>query len=294
MSPLRVAQLSDTHFLAPGDTPEGGFAYDTNEAFTAVAAELAELKLDLVTVTGDVCDHGEIAQYANAGDSLASLGLPVNACPGNHDQDVNFQAALARPNVATSRVMALGEWCFIFADSNAIDPDTYEDRLHGNGQLGAAEASWIKAIHDATPAEHIFVWIHHPPAPTSALSYDADYEAEWRELVPQLPKLRGIGAGHTHVPRDWVFEGVPVFVAPSLKNNWDLVAKTSLPPGARTYEFADDGSITSGVVLADGPAYPRAPLGRAVMSLFSGELTYAEFYEIAARKQAERSPDSGG
>jgi hypothetical protein len=33
---IRVAQLSDTHFLEKCDNAEGGFGYDTAEAFEAV------------------------------------------------------------------------------------------------------------------------------------------------------------------------------------------------------------------------------------------------------------------
>ena len=33
---VRVAQLSDTHFLEPGLDPEGGHGYDTLAAFDAV------------------------------------------------------------------------------------------------------------------------------------------------------------------------------------------------------------------------------------------------------------------
>ena len=51
---IRVAQLSDTHFLAVGDEAEGGFAYDTDAAFDAVAADMAGSAFDLVAVTGDI------------------------------------------------------------------------------------------------------------------------------------------------------------------------------------------------------------------------------------------------
>ena len=54
--PLRIAQLSDTHFLAPGEAAEGGFAYDTAQAFEAVLAAVEDHDpYDLVVVNPREC-----------------------------------------------------------------------------------------------------------------------------------------------------------------------------------------------------------------------------------------------
>lgn len=297
-APLRIVQLSDTHFLEDGAEAEGGFAYNTAEAFDAVRDHLAQdAPADLVVVTGDVADHGRPAQYAKAGEAFSQLGTPVNVCPGNHDQDAAFTATLARPSVGTSRAIEMDNWCFLFVDSNSgamvsdeqgrlIDPPNYDDRLHGNGALGQREAGWVRDMCAATGAEHVFVWLHHPPAATLALVRDDAYTEEWAAVVSDLDKLRGFGGGHTHVPREYPFGDVPVFVCPALKNNFDMDAETLLPPGYRTYEFAADGSVSSEVQLVDDPRWPRHPLGRAAMSLMRGELTWTEFEAIVARKTA--------
>lgn len=294
---IRIAQLSDTHFLEDGEEPEGGFAYDTAAAFDAVRDHMAAREAsDMVVVTGDIADHGRAAQYRRAADAFAQLAPPINVCPGNHDQDAAFTLGMGRPTIGTSRVVEVDNWCFLFVDSNAgvmvphesgrlIDPPNYDDRLHRSGSLGNREASWIRDMHDSTAADHVFVWLHHPPA-ASGLSRDDAYTDEWRSLLPDLGKVRGMGGGHTHVPAHYDFLGCPVFVSPAFKNNFDLDAGTMLPPGYRTYEFSADGTVTSDVELVDDPRWPRHPLGRAVMSLMRGELTYAEFDEIVARKKA--------
>lgn len=294
---LRVAQLSDTHFLEAGEQAEGGFAYDTSAAFDAVLGHMAGSEFDLVTVTGDVADHGRVGQYRQAAAAFQKIDAPVNVCPGNHDQDAVFTVAMGRPTVGTSRAIELGEWCFLFVDSNAgvltpdesgrlVDPPLYEDRLHGNGSLGATEAAWIQAMHDETLADHVFIWLHHPPSAPIGLTDDRAYAAEWQALMPTLSKVRGLGAGHTHVPGEYELDGRPVFMAPSLKNNFDLEARTLLPPGYRTYAFEADGSVSSELQLVDDPQWPRHPLGRAVMSLMHGEISFAEFDEIVARRNA--------
>lgn len=112
---------------------------------------------------------------------------------------------------------------------------------------------------------------------------------EWQAVVDACPKIRGFGGGHIHVPSNYAFAGRPVFVSPSLKNNFDLDANTWLPPGYRTYEFHDDGRVSSTADLVDDERWPRRPFGRAIRSLFMGEITYDELAEIVARR-ARRAP----
>jgi len=296
--PIRIAQLSDTHFLADGDTPEGGFAYNTSEAFAAVRDHLeARGPFDLVAVTGDVADHGLAPQYRQATAALGTISSPVNSCPGNHDQNAAFTIGMGRPGISTSRVVEINNWCFLFVDSNSgvmvpeasgrlIDPVDYGDRLHRNGALGERESAWVREMCAATTADHVFIWLHHPPGVPIGMDGDDAYTGEWEQLIADLPTVRGMGGGHTHVPYEYEFDGRPVFVCPALKNNFDLKNKTMLPPGYRTYDFASSGEITSQTHLVDDPRWPRAPLGRAVMSLMTGELSWDEFNAIVARKKA--------
>ena len=248
-------------------------------------------------VTGDVADHGRPAQYRKAANSFGQLGSPVNVCPGNHDRDADFSAVLGRPSVSLSRSIRVGNWQFLFVDSSTgtmisdetgrlVDTGNPQDRLHSNGTLGDQEKSWLRSMCATSDADHIFIWLHHPPDPPIKLVEDLPYADEWGQLLTELPNVRGFGAGHTHVPNDYDFGGRPVFVGPSLKNNFDLAAKMTLPPGYRTYEFAPDGGITSDLHLIDDSRWPRLRLGRAIMSLFNGELTHEELRAIAARKAA--------
>lgn len=297
--PIRILQLSDTHFLEDGTEAEGGEgAYDTDAAFDAVMADVgAHDELDLVVVTGDVADNGRPDEYRKAAEAFSRFTVPVNVCPGNHDNLGFYTARLARPGVGTSRVVEAGPWAFVFVESSAatmtehpsgitVDPPG-QVRLHSNGGLGPRESAWVRRTLDAIDAEFIFVWLHHPPAPPVAMAHDEEYAREWEALLIDEPRVRGMGAGHTHIPDDYVFAGRPVMVAPSLKNNFSLEDRTWLPPGYRTYEFGPDGSVTSEVHLVDDERWPRRPFGRLIHSYFTGELSFEQMAEIIARRRGE-------
>jgi len=296
MDVLRVAQLSDTHFLEPGGDPEGGHGYDTSAAFDAVLDDLVGQALDMIVVTGDIADHGAPGEYEVALAAFSRLACPVFLCPGNHDFDRPFRSSFTAPGIHTARQTNHGSWSFVYADSSsgnmAIDDSGRlrdplgGERLHSNGSLGPSETDWLRAATVGHDADHVFVWVHHPPATDLAITRDAVYTSEWHTLIADRPKIRGFGGGHTHVPSTYAFAGRPVFVAPSLKNNFDLEAGTWLPPGYRTYEFGSDGQLSSQLHLIDDERWPRRPLGRAIRSLFAGELSHSELAEIIARRSS--------
>lgn len=300
-SPFRIAQLSDTHFLRDGAAAEGGDgAYDTDAAFDAVFDHMgAHHDVDMVVVTGDIADHGHPDEYRKAADAFARFDVPVNVCPGNHDHFGHYTSRMGRPGVSTSRVVEAGGWAFVFVDSAAgtlvdrpagtvADPPEHR-RLHSNGSLGEREAAWIRETCADIATEHIFVWLHHPPAAPLPLTADAAYEAEWLQLLDEIPRIRGLGGGHTHVPDDYVIAGRRVAVAPSLKNNFSMDPRTWLPPGYRTFEFDADGTWTSETHLVDDDRWPRRPFGRLLTSLFMGEISHSELAEIVARRSVERA-----
>ncbi len=292
---LHVAQLSDTHFLEAGLQPEGGHSYDTSEAFEAVLDHLRDQPaLDLVVVTGDIADQGRPEQYDIAATALERLPAPVYVCPGNHDAADPFRSGLSSPDIHTPRLTHHGPWAFVYADSNAgvmtpddtgrlVDPST-DERLHRNGALGEHETAWLRAATAGHDADHVFVWVHHPPDADVPMANDPAYAAEWAAVLADRPKVRGFAAGHTHIPSTYTFADRPVFVAPALKNNFDLEANTWLPPGYRTYRFHPHGTVTSELHLVDDDRWPRQPFGRALRSLFMGELTFNELAEIIARR----------
>lgn len=204
---VRVTQLSDLHFAEPGHRSHGGIGYDTDETWSLVHAHAfanRECWPDLVVVTGDVADHGRAVQYQRAAEHLSRIPVPTNLCPGNHDFHVPFEAHLPRPGLTMSRTLRVGNWLFLFADSNFSGREMgddgrlrdRDDRIHHNGRFGDAEVEWLSDMIAATDAEHAFIWVHHPPAAPGSFAVAA-YDAEVADLFARHARLRGVGAGHT-------------------------------------------------------------------------------------------------
>ncbi|MEM7274830.1 MAG: metallophosphoesterase [Actinomycetota bacterium] len=288
-----VMQLSDTHFSTPGNRSHGGFGYDTNEAYDAVLAHGLDpaRRTELAVVTGDLADHGRPDEYEVAVAALSRLPMPANAVPGNHDFDIPLRAAVPRPGLGMDRAQRVGPWLFLFADSNRggreVGPDgrlvDREDRIEADAELGADETAFLRELLEASDAEHVFIWMHHPPGMPGGYG-SAVLDDEVAALIADHPRIRGVGAGHIHSDSVLTVADRPVFVCPALTINFDFEAWTTLPPGYRTYDFGDDGAIASQCHLLDGDRWPRIELPEPVIRHFKGELGWEELMaEIGGR-----------
>ena len=73
--------------------------------------------------------------------------------------------------------------------------------------------------------------------------------------------------------------GRPIHQCPSLSVNIDFENFTTLPPGYRTYEFCDDGSINTEAHLVGEDRWPSSQLPEIACRLLRGEISYWEMQE---------------
>lgn len=289
---FRVTQFSDMHFCTE---PEGE-PRNTDDAWDAVFADAFESgrpRPDLVVITGDIAHNGTEAEYEKVAEKLSRLPVDAVVCPGNHDRQVPFEAILPRPGLSSGRTLRAGSWLFLFADSNAEGRDQRpdgslvdrEDRTHKHGRFGDPEVAWIAETVNHSDADHAFVWTHHPPG-AFGFFHKGDHDAEFARLIDMAPAIRGVGAGHTHTNTTHECAGRPVHQCPSLSVNLDLGEYTTLPPGYRTYEFGDDGSVASEVHLVGEDRWPSYSLAEATRRMLRGEISFDEMRDELA---AERS-----
>ncbi|MGW0660778.1 metallophosphoesterase [Streptodolium elevatio] len=251
---INVVQISDLHF--PDTASVRGFVqHDPDRGLAAVLghadAEIADA--DLVVATGDLADLGEPGAYERLGEVLDRLPAPVYCVSGNHDKNDAYQACLPRPNVHLEQAVRVGPWLMLFLDSNARGREEAgdgvyrdrDDRMTAAEQPGLTlgDAARARALLEASNAEHVFVWLHHPPLPD--IAPDAQGDTELARLVRDFPRIRAIGAGHLHGDLKGEFEGRPVYVCPSTTYSIDYVGRVFDGPSYRVYTLYADGRVES-------------------------------------------------
>ncbi len=279
---IRVAQISDLHF----STAPGGYMFrDTSETFAAVAERVIADEPDMVIVTGDIANEGKADEYELAGAALAALNLPVYCLAGNHDFVDVLHAHLPRPGIVLQRSMRVGDWLFLFGDSN-IDGAEFQndhgwmdlpDRVHlAKGGMIDHEVSWLRRQLDYGSSPHAMLWLHHPPGAPGMFAIP-EFDAAVERLVGAASPLRAVAAGHAHTGITGNVAGLPSFLCPSTGVSVDFENLTLLPPGYRIYEFAPDGSVTSDVVWLDDERWAdRMKLPAWVAEYFAGEISEEE------------------
>ena len=92
---MLIAQISDLHIR-----PEHTLYKDvvnSNQMCLEATNHLNGLdrQIDLVLITGDIVDEGNVEEYTTAVALLSKLNVPYLVIPGNHDDRDNFRRAFS-------------------------------------------------------------------------------------------------------------------------------------------------------------------------------------------------------
>jgi len=151
--PIRVAQISDCH--VPAD-PRGIYrGIDPRLNLEALLDRVKARQPDLLLLTGDLSEDGTSESYRALASIFQSVGVPVLALPGNHDDAVLLEEAFPGSPVDTIRVSEHGAWQIVRLDSCL--PGAPEGRLSDRA-IAALE------VHLARNAGHAqLIALHHQP-----------------------------------------------------------------------------------------------------------------------------------
>lgn len=217
---LVLAQVSDTHF--------NGTSRNADRA-RAVMDYLHGLpgSVDALLVTGDIADHGELAEYETARDVLAT-SLPRVLCPGNHDDRTNLRKVLlpaGEPGDGpVNQLLELDGLVIALADSS-VPGKPY-------GYLDDVTIAWLHSVLAA--GRPTLIGMHHPPAQIGIPYMDEiglRSPARLAEIVQRHSHVVGIVAGHAHAAAATTFAGVPLLVAPATCNTAVVpIESTAQPP----------------------------------------------------------------
>lgn len=289
---MLIAQISDTHLLAPGEVFKARVApssageerrladIDTGACLARAVAELNALDPlpDVTIVTGDLVDHGTAAEYDHLRQRLAPLRMPVFVIAGNHDARGRLREAFAADGY-----LPAGEFLQYTVEGyplRLVALDTSIPGEHG-GLLCAERLRWLDATLAAAPDRPTLVMMHHPPFATGITYMDGfglQNIAGLAGIVGRHKQVERIACGHLHRGIDCRFAGTVAGTAPSTAHQIQLDLRPGArlhfrfePPGYQLHLWeAASGLVTHTAVLGDwsgaddqritGPGFRIGPL----------------------------------
>jgi len=197
-----IAHVSDTHFGNTVQDPAGRAA--------AVMDHLLAMdpRPDVLVVSGDVADHGQPEEYAEARAWLERWPGPSLVCPGNHDTHAAYVVGLGREARTVAEVQGLR---FVLLDSLI---DTVGGERVDEGVLGDDQLAWLDRELLAS-SDPTFVVLHHPPVTIGIGLMDPIRLLDGDELAAVLdrhPHVVATLVGHAHTMGATGFAGRPLLI----------------------------------------------------------------------------------
>lgn len=265
---MLIAHITDTHVVAPGCR-----AYqdqvDTNAMFDLAIDRLNALepRPDCVIITGDLTDHGQLAEYGELERRLARIAIPTYLAIGNHDHRGTMRAALNLPYLPQGDSFI--HYTVDHLPVRLIILDSYSEEHH-MGEFCEARRAWLEARLAEAPDRPTVVALHHPPFDTGIAMMDSGGPGWAEGLIATLgnyPNVLRVLCGHIHRSIQTQVAGRLVSVCPSTAHQvtLDLGVERQAsaffemePPGFQLHLYREGAMVTHTAPIGRYPAV--APL----------------------------------
>ncbi|HHZ07829.1 MAG TPA: phosphodiesterase [Rhizobiales bacterium] len=214
--------LTDFHVSDPA-LADGDLMADTGARLGEMLAMIAamEKKPAFAVVSGDLTNHGDVASYRYLRTRLAGIGLPLLYALGNHDTRPGFYRGML------DRTHDLEAPYCHEAVIEGVHVVVLDSSVPGRigGALGDGNFVFLEHALTGHPGLAKIIVVHHAPAldGASQLPWETLGEDESARLAAAIRgrNVAGILAGHVHVDRVAVWNGVPVVTGTGLHNGFD-------------------------------------------------------------------------
>ncbi len=241
VSPLLVAQITDTHLFAEPDRTWKGLS--TAHTLKTVLEHLQQIQPqpDLLLLTGDLSQDETPQSYELLACLISPLNIPAYWIPGNHDNLAVMQPILDKPPISPERAWKLGNWQFVLLSSVEAGCD--------GGRLSPDSLQWLDSQLQQTGDRFVMIALHHHPLAIdceimdSMMLHNAD---EFFAIVDRYPQIKIVLCGHIHQEFQQQRGAVSYLGTPStciqlLPKSHPIVLDT-IGPGFRLLELAIDGT----------------------------------------------------
>ena len=237
---MKVLHLSDIHYRKAylSKNPYEEMLSSMDSSFTrlqsVVTNVMTQFNIDVIVITGDLCDDGSIEDYTFLKSYFDTLGNPVYVCLGNHDISENFYQG----------------WCcensnqpYLRTHENQMSWVCFDNSKHGyaNGYIDSKRLTWLEEqlkVH-----KNCIVMMHHqfddvPGTPGLENKYLL------QDVLMKYPPV-AVFNGHTHWFKTGKIGNIPYFTAPSVSfravNEPDGTVIFSQSQGYCVYEVNAEG-----------------------------------------------------
>ncbi|MEM7044765.1 MAG: phosphodiesterase [Pseudomonadota bacterium] len=254
---MLIVHISDLHFLCKGVLSFGKVDTHAHLERCIEAIQAFEPRPDIVLISGDLTNDGDLRTYQVLADMLKLLGRPIYPIPGNHDDRELVRAAF--PEIAAlspegALYYAIEDWPVrILALDSSVDGKPY-------GRLGEAQLSWLSEKLDAEQEKPTLVMLHHPPFKTGighmdwSMLRDSD---ELSDIIRRHRQVERVLCGHVHRAVQIRFAGTIAQIPPSTAHQ----VKLTLGEGRGPWAMEPPGFLVHHWSAGDGLVTHHMPIG---------------------------------
>ena len=235
--PLRIAHITDTHFLSSA-LVDNGSAFqafvqstgrniaDLHEVLDFVLADLVRENIDILLISGDIANHGERQSHLDFIERLRPLqaqGIRIFVVPGNHDINVPTARAFIGNTPTPVPSISAEEFVQLYADFGFADAKK-RDAYSLSYVAKISENVWLLAFDTNRYAEFTTQTISSGRILPETLA--------WALGILQTAREKGItvlGMMHHNIIEHLPYQSA--FFADYLIDNWQRNAETLADAG---------------------------------------------------------------
>jgi Icc protein len=232
---IKIGQISDLHIGKDEELVQG---IDVRKNFIIALEAMEKENLDLLVLSGDLSDDGNIGAYEFVSQEMSQYKKPWCFIPGNHDnvhlmnQIFNIESDIRNGEYYYKKEIHNKTIFFLDSSSNSISSEQLE---------------WFKKEAKKEDKEFL-LFIHHPPCIAGHRFMDAKYALqnidEVQHVLNQFNQLQYIFSGHYHSILTAEFGNKKVYICPSTQMLIDeftpYFCLKSTRPSWRIIEWGDD------------------------------------------------------
>lgn len=237
--PVRIAIISDVHFLSPEiaqpgaalekyEMASGRNISDLHSIIDKTLVEIEAAETDILLITGDITNHGERQSHINFIEKLSPLqqrGIKIFVIPGNHDINIPDSKAYIGDFPASTESISAEEFSQLykhFGYGNALRRDTAS--LTYLAEVN--DKTWLLCFDTNRYAEHKTTSISGGRILPSTMDWELDILSE-----AKTKNITVLGMIHHGIVEHMPYQAT--FFPNHLLEDWEHTAKTLADAGLR-------------------------------------------------------------